>query len=99
MFLFSPFPLPPPPRQILSHLTLITSSNSEIENLLRKVLKSSAFKGGDGDSNKRTSRDYDAPGNKGQGDGTRAKENRCVCVELKGKLEFSVDAQKRAAYA
>ena len=62
--------------QILSHLTMIQTSNSDIEVLLRKVLKSSAFKGGDGDANKRTSRDYDAPGTKGQGDGPMAKENR-----------------------
>ena len=64
--------------QIMSHLTMIQTSNSDIEVLLRKVLKSSAFKGGDGDANKRSSRDFDAhaPGTKGQGDGPMAKENR-----------------------
>ena len=63
----------------MNHLTMIQTSNSEIEILLRKVLKSSAFKGGAGDADvnsKRSSRDFDAPGSKGQGDGTRAKENR-----------------------
>lgn len=67
-----------PPFQIMSHLTLITTSNSEIEILLRKVLKSATFKGGDGDSNKRASKELDGHtmGSKGQGDGAGAKENR-----------------------
>ena len=66
----------------MSHLTLITTPNSEIEIQLRRILKSAALKGGDGDSNKRSSRDFDAhtPGSKGQGDGPRSKENRLVGV-------------------